>query len=96
MNVSLIQESAKIHCEPGVPHFEGQLASTNFTAAMRISNCRGWLALLLSAHLNVFIHDANFYMKIHKSQFEQNKNVVVVVVVVNVVVVVVAVTGTMS
>ena len=29
----------------------GQLASTNFTAAMRISNCRGMLASLKQLHL---------------------------------------------
>ena len=38
------------HCEPGVPHFEGQLASMNFTTALRISNCQGSLASLLRLH----------------------------------------------
>ena len=83
----------------------------NFTVAIRTSKNQGLLAMVLrlhrasflSAQMNLFISVSVFYMIIHKSQFEQNRNVVfvvtvvvVVVGVVVVVVVVVAVAGTMS
>ena len=53
----------------------------NFTAAMRISNCRRLLASLLrllrslysEAHLNVFISVSNFYMKVISPSLSKNR-----------------------
>ena len=41
------------HCESCAPHFKDQLASMNFTAALRISNCRRSLASLLRLHCSL-------------------------------------------
>ena len=79
----------------------------NFTAALRISNCRGSLASLPRLQCSLVpkgtrkcVHlRLKIYIKVHKAQIEQKRNVVVVVVVVIVIVVVVAIfaiSGTMS
>ena len=72
MNVSSISKNQQtFHFETGVPHFYGQFASMNVTAPMRTSNCGGLFASFQRVHVNVFISVLNFYMKVHKSQFEQ-------------------------
>ena len=76
----------------------------DFTAAMKISNCRGLLASLLShtrapfqsVHLNVFISVSNSYMKVHKSRYEPKMKNFAIVVTVTVVVVIVAISWTIS
>ena len=52
-NISLNEGHVQIHFK--IYLTEGQLASINFTAAMRISNCRGWLASLLRLQLSLVL-----------------------------------------
>ena len=68
-----------LHSEPGAHCFYGQVASMNFTAAMRISNCRGLLASLLRLLRSLVLEGTpksvhfrlKFYMTVHKSHFKQ-------------------------